>query len=112
MTRLPKSPAERQCSQHADDGEDSLSASEPGEREQRASFVVTAALFGVGQQTCDENEQGGPCREGVVLLVGGEREEEQDKGRVEAEQPVGADAKFEPRYVGGYVFARGVVVIE
>ena len=61
----------------SDDCEKRLRAAEPFLREQRLLAFGAAAFFDVGERDCKEHEQRRPCREGVVLLVGGDGEEEQ-----------------------------------
>ncbi len=68
-------------------------------------------LFREGHNAGDEDEKRRPDGEGVVLLVGGDGEEEQREGGEEREQPdgAGAEARLEG---GGDERARLVVVAE
>jgi hypothetical protein len=103
VARVPQAPAEgRGGREHADDGEDGLRAGEPAVESSGlllGPFVRVpsgrAVLFNAGQHAGDEDEQRRPDREGVVLLVGGDGEEEQSPGGEEAQQPDGADAELE-----------------
>ncbi len=97
-----------------------MSAGEPGCGEQRVAAirvrvgtaVQAALLFNAGYHRGDKDEQRRPHREGVVLLVRGDGEEEQRPGGEEGEQPNRAHAELEAQDEGADVFADGVVEVE
>ena len=66
-----------------------------------AGFVDRVGLLGAGDGGAGEEEDGEPGREGVVLLVGGEGEEEEDEGCEEGEEEGGAGGEGE--FVAGYI---------
>ena len=112
MARGPQAPGEGGGGQHAGHGEDGLSAGEPCCGEARPVTHSSAALLDFGHHAGDEHEQRRPGGEGVVLLVGGDREKQQSKRGEQAQQPDGAHAEFEMGNVAGHVVAGGVVEIE
>src|SRR5215469_8941348 len=112
VARLTKTPTEDTGNEDAGDGEESLRSAEPFLREQRLLALGAASLFNSREHACDEHENRRPRRERVVLLVGGDAEEEQREGREHGEQPGGSHAELEAFNVGGYVFPRGVLDVE
>ena len=70
---VPQSPGEDRGREHADDGEDGMSAREPGGGERGVAVVGSAVEIAVflhaGEDGGDEDEQRGPDGEGVVLLI-------------------------------------------
>ncbi len=74
--------------------------------------VRSATFFIAGENAGDQDQERRPCGKGVVLLVGGDGEEEQGECGKEPEQPRGAHAELETRDVAGDIFADRVLEVE
>ena len=69
-------------------------------------------LLNPGQNAGQQNNQRRPGGEGVVLLIGRERKEEQDKARKDAQQPDRAHPELEPENVTGQILTPGIVQVK
>ena len=85
IARVPQSPGKGRCGKHANHGKYRLPAGEPAGGEQRMGAVGafvrravhSAFFFNACNHAGDKDEQRRPHRKGVVLLVGGDGEEQQ-----------------------------------
>ena len=115
IARVPQAPGQGRCGQHADRGKrglrpvgqavDSSGAATPARPPRRA-------VFNACKHPGNQNEERRPHHEGVVLLVGRNRKEDQREGREQAQQPDGAHAELDVDYVAGHIEAGGVVEVE
>ena len=82
----PEAVGEGESDGDAEDGEGGVGEGDPA----AGGFVFGVGVFGAGEGGGDEDQEREVGGEGVVLLVGGEGEEDQDEGGEEGEEEGGA----------------------
>src|SRR5271170_5574493 len=69
-------------------------------------------FFGAGERAGAEHQEGEVGGEGVVLLIGRKRKEDQDEGGIERKQPVGAGAEFHLGNMACWIDEMGLLDVE
>src|SRR6185437_3113309 len=93
VARRPQPVSERGGGEYSYGGKGGLHACEPFAGGADPARVAAWSFFDASECARDKDEDGGPRRPGVVLLIGRNGEEDQDEDGVDAEQESGSSAE-------------------